>query len=342
MSDPGTGHLTGMQKAALVIMQLSQEHAAVIMREFNDTEAEEIVSEIVRLRRVDPTLVDGVITEFHARTMGSGMNARGGLEFAEELLQASFGAERAAGLIGRVASTMAGTSFEFLDAADANQVSSLLGGELPETKALVLAHLTPHNASEVLAKFDRATRLDVVQAIASMRIATPEAVGIVADSLKHGARAVAAPRERSEVVGGVQPLVDIINRVDVTTEHELLEALEERDPKLAEEVRARMITFADIVRLQSKDVQQVLRGIDSVLLATALKGATRELATVVRDNISERNRESLEEEMLHLGPTRKKQIEEARAEIGRSIRELEADGLITLYRNDEGEEEYVA
>ena len=334
--------LTGMQKAALVIMQLSQEHAAVIMREFNDTEAEEIVSEIVRLRRVDPGLIDGVITDFHARTMGSGLNARGGLEFAEELLQASFGAERAAGLIGRVASTMAGTSFEFLDAADANQVSSLLGGELPETKALVLAHLTPHKASEVLAKFDGPTRLDVAQAIASMRIATPEAVGIVAESLKHGARAVAAPRERSEVVGGVQPLVDIINRADVATEHELLEALEERDPRLAEEVRARMITFADIVRLETKDVQYVLRGVDSVLLATALKGASAELAAVVRENISERNRESLDVEMSDLGPVRKKQIEEARAEIARGIRELESEGTITLHRSDEVEEEYVA
>jgi flagellar motor switch protein FliG len=342
VSEPVIRALTGMQKAALVIMQLSQEHAAVIMREFNDTEAEEIVSEIVRLRRVDPGLIDGVITDFHARTMGSGLNARGGLEFAEELLQASFGAERAAGLIGRVASTMAGTSFEFLDAADANQVSSLLGGELPETKALVLAHLTPHNASEVLAKFDGPTRLDVAQAIASMRIATPEAVGIVAESLKHGARAVAAPRERSEVVGGVQPLVDIINRADVATEHELLEALEERDPRLAEEVRARMITFADIVRLETKDVQYVLRGVDSVLLATALKGASAELAAVVRENISERNRESLDVEMSDLGPVRKKQIEEARAEIARGIRELESEGTITLHRSDEVEEEYVA
>jgi flagellar motor switch protein FliG len=140
----------------------------------------------------------------------------------------------------------------------------------------------------------------------------------------------------------VQPLVDIINRADVATEHELLEALEERDPRLAEEVRARMITFADIVRLETKDVQYVLRGVDSVLLATALKGASAELAAVVRENISERNRESLDVEMSDLGPVRKKQIEEARAEIARGIRELESEGTITLHRSDEVEEEYVA
>jgi flagellar motor switch protein FliG len=341
MSEVALRALTGMQKAALVVMQLSQENAALIMREFSEAEAEEIVGEIVRLRRVDSAVVDTAITEFHDRMLSGGTGARGGREFAEELLLASYGAERAAGLIDRVSSTMAGTSFEFLDAADANQVSSLLLGELPETKALVLAHLTPHNASLVLAKFDGPTRLDVAQAIASMRMATPEAVGIVAEKLKHGARAVVPSRERADVVGGVQPLVDIINRADVATEHELLEALDERDPQLAEEVRARMITFADIVRLEQKDAQQVLRGIDSALLATALKGATAELAAVVRENISERNRETLDDERKNLGPVRKKQIDEARAEIARGIRELESQGIITLHRSDEVEEEYV-
>jgi flagellar motor switch protein FliG len=342
MSEATAAPLTGVQKAALVVMQLSQENAVEIMRQFSDAEAEEIVSEIVRLRRVDAAVVDRTIAEFHERTQSSGTHARGGREFAEELLNASFGAERAAGLIDRVSSTMAGTSFEFLDAADAHQVSSLLAGELPETKALVLAHLNPHKASEVLAKFEGSAQLDVAQAIATMRSATPEAVSIVAESLRRSARSVVAPRERAEVLGGVQPLVDIINRSDVATEHELLEALDARDPKLAEEVRARMITFADIVRLESKDVQQVLRGIDAAMLATALKGAAPELTAIVRENISERNREGLEYELENLGRLKKKQIDEARAEIARGIRELEAQGLITLERNEESEDEYVS
>jgi flagellar motor switch protein FliG len=342
MSEPTAAALTGVQKAALVVMQLSQENAVEIMRQFSDAEAEEIVSEIVRLRRVDSSVVDQTIAEFHQRTVSSGSQARGGREFAEELLNASFGAERAAGLIDRVSSTMAGTSFEFLDAADPHQISSLLNGELPETKALVLAHLTPHKASEVLAKFEGSAQLDVAQAIATMRSATPEAVSIVAESLRRSARSVVAPRERAEVIGGVQPLVDIINRADVATEHELLEALDLRDPKLAEEVRARMITFADIVRLDSKDVQQVLRGIDAAMLATALKGATPDLIRIVSENISERNKESLDYELENLGRLKKKQIDEARAEIARSIRELEAQGTITLERAEETEEdEYV-
>jgi flagellar motor switch protein FliG len=341
MSESTTTGLNGMQKVALVIMQLSQDHAAEVMRQFTESEAEEIVGEIVRLRRVDASVVDRTMAEFYERTQQSLSQSRGGLEFAEELLQASFGAERAAGFIDRVSSTMAGTSFEFLDAVDPAQVSNLIAGELPETQALVLAHLTPGTASQVLAHLEVSGQLDVAQAIATMRAATPEAVSIVADSLRRSARSVAVPRERAEVVGGVQPLVDIINRADVATEHELLEALDQRDPKLAEEVRARMITFADIVRLGAKDVQQVLRGIDAAMLAVALKGAAPELSAIVRENISERNRESLDDELQNLGRLKKKQIDEARAEIARSIRELESQGTISLQRGEEPEDEYV-
>jgi flagellar motor switch protein FliG len=341
MTEPATTALNGVQKVALVIMQLSQDHAAEVMRQFSESEAEEIIGEIVRLRRVDAAVVDQTIAEFYERTQQSVSQSRGGLEFAEELLQASFGSERAAGFLDRVSTTMAGTSFEFLDAADPHQVSSLLAGELPETTALVLAHLTPSMASQVLGKLDSSAQLDVAQAIASMRSATPEAVSIVADNLRRSARTVVAPRERAEVVGGVQPLVDIINRADVATEHELLEALDARDPKLAEEVRARMITFADIIRLEAKDVQQVLRGIDVAMLAIALKGASPELSAIVRENISERNRESLDDELQNLGRLKKKQIDEAQAEIARSIRELESQGTISLQRGEEPEDEYV-
>ena len=170
------------------------------MRQFSESEAEEIIGEIVRLRRVDASVVDKTIAEFYERTQQSVSQSRGGLEFAEELLQASFGTERAAGFLDRVSSTMAGTSFEFLDAADPHQVSSLLAGELPETTALVLAHLTPSKASQVLGKLEAPAQLDVAQAIASMRAATPEAVSIVADSLRRsraiGRRSTRARRGR--------------------------------------------------------------------------------------------------------------------------------------------------
>ena len=170
-----------------------------------------------------------------------------------------------------------------------------------------------------------------------MGSATPEAVRVVADTLKLRAGAVVAPRGPVEVVGGVQPLVDIINRADVATERALLEALDQRDPELAEEVRSRMLTFADIVKLDARDVQQVLHGIDPTVLALAMKGSSDAVIETIRKNLSERNREFLDEEVKTMGPARVSQVEDARAEIVKSIRELEAKGAIRVQRGDEDE-----
>jgi flagellar motor switch protein FliG len=330
-----TRGISGTQKAALVVMQLSQDRAAEIMRQFTEAEAEEIAAEIVRLRRVDQATADAVLSEFHEQALSGRTQARGGRDFAAGLLEASFGAEKAAGLLDRLESSMAGRAFDFLDAAESSQVSILLDGELPDTIALVLAHLKPDQASAVLGKFDASVRADVAQCIATMGSATPEAVAIAAEVLKHRARAVVVPRESQEILGGVQPLVDIINRSDVATERELLAELDLRDPSLAEEVRSHLLNFTDIVRLEARDVQQVIRGIDAAVLAIAMKGASDEIIELIRGNMSERNRELLDDEVSVLGQVRKTQIEEARAAVVKSIRELEAQGAITIQRGDE-------
>jgi len=327
--------LSGTQKAAIVLMNMDQQRAALVMKQFSEIEAEEIAAEIVRLRRVDAAVAESALEEFHALTMRGARGARGGRDFAVGLLEASFGAEKAAGVMNRVASSMAGKAFEFLDSAEPGQIQTLLDGELPQTIALVLAHLRPEHASAVLGALDDDLRTDVAQCIATMGSAAPEAVRVVADTLKIRAGAVVSSREAAEVVGGVQPLVEIINRASAATERALLEALEERDPELAEEVRSRMLTFADIVKLESRDVQQVLRGIDATVLAIAMKGTTESVAEVIRTNMSERNREILDDEIKAAPPVRMSQVEEARAEIVRAIRDLEAQGSITVLRGDE-------
>ncbi|KQV07947.1 flagellar motor switch protein FliG [Leifsonia sp. Root112D2] len=335
----GTTVLTGTQKVAVVLMNMSHEQAAQVMREFSEIEAEEIAAELVRLRKVDSAAAEQALLEFHDLTVQGGWQSRGGRDFATGLLEASFGAEKAAGVMSRVASSMAGKAFEFLDAAESGQISSLLDGELPQTIALVLAHLRPDQASAVLSALVDPLRTDVAQCIATMGTATPEAVSVVADTLKVRAGAVVSPRDAIEIVGGVQPLVEILNRSDVAMERALLDGLDERDPALADEVRSRMLTFADIVKFEARDVQQVLRGIDANVLATAMKGSTETVTEAIRTNLSERNRELLDEEIDALGPVRVSQVEEARAEVVRSIRDLEAQGIITVQRGDE--EEYV-
>lgn len=336
MSDTLTD-LTGTQKVAVVLMNMTNERAAAVMKQFSEAEAEEVAAEIIRLRRVDPELVDRALSEFHELTVHGIRGARGGHDVAVGLLEASFGAERAAGVMDRVTSSMAGKAFEFLDTAEPGQVQTLLDGELPQTVALVLAHLRPEQASAVLTGLLDPLRTDVAQCIATMGSATPESVSVVADTLKLRAGAVVGNREPVEVVGGVQPLVEIINRADIATEKALLEGLDARDPDLAEEVRSRMLTFADIVKLESRDVQQVLRGIDATVLAMAMKGSSQTVTDMIRTNLSERNRLILEEEIESVGPVRMSQVEEARSSIVRAIRDLEAEGAITVQRGDEDE-----
>ena len=337
MSTPTMIDLTGVQKAAVVLMQLGQDAAIEVMRHLTEAEAEEVAAEIVRLRRVGPEVAEKVLDEFYDLSISGRTPARGGQELAEGLLEGAFGAERASGLLGRMNATLAGRSFEFLEDAEPGQLLGILDGELPQTIALVLAHLRPAAASAVIAGLPEGTRTEVAHAIATMSPAAPEAVTIVSDVLKVRAGAVVAPREAAEVVGGVQPLVDIINRSDVATEKALLAGLEELDPLLAEEVRSRMLTFADIAKLDAQHIQSILRSLDLRVLATAMKGATTPVTEAIKRNISDRRRENLEEEIQALGPVRKMAIEEARSEIVRQIREKEAAGEIDVRRGEEDE-----
>ncbi|WP_431246097.1 flagellar motor switch protein FliG [Leifsonia xyli] len=327
--------LTGAQKVAVVLMNMDQQRAAQVMKQFSDEEADEITAEILRMRRVDAGVAEKALNEFHDLATRGTVTTRGGRDIAVGLLEASFGAERATGVLARVASNLAGKQFEFLDAIEPAQVQMLLAGELPQTSALVLAHLRADHASRILTGLDERARTEVAHAIATMGSPSPDAVRVVAETLKQRAGAVGSARAASDAVGGVQPLVDIINRSDAATEKALLEALEQRDPQLAEEVRSRMLTFGDIVRLEARDVQQVLRGVDAAVLAVAMKGAAEAVTEIITTNLSERNREILEDEVRILGPVRISQVEDARAEIVRAIRDLEAAGAITVQRGDE-------
>ncbi len=335
MNDVKSAPLTGTQKAAVVLMNMDQQRAAQVMKQFSEAEADEITAEILRLRRVDPAVAERTMNEFHELTVKGGTLTRGGRDIAVGLLEASFGAEKAVGVMNRVASSMAGKAFEFLDSVEPGQIQMLLAGELPQTIALILAHLRAEHASRVIGGLDDTLRTEVAHSIATMGSASPEAVRVVADTLKQRAGAVVASREAADVMGGVQPLVEIINRADVTTEKSLLEGLDVRDPELAGEVRARMLTFADIVKLEPRDVQRVLRGVDAAVLAVAMKGTTDQVIEIIRGNLSERNREILDDEIRILAPVRMSQVEDARADIVRAIRDLEAEGSIIVQRSDE-------
>ncbi len=332
--------LSGTQKAALILIQLGREQAARVMANMDEAEIEELTTEIARLERIDPTIADSVLEEFYDSSVaGTGFAGRGGLGFAQQVLEDSLGRERAAGMLERLTSSLQGQPFEFLQYADARQVVSLLTGEHPQTIALVLAHLRAEHASAIMTGLPPTTQAEVAHRIALMERAAPDVVSVVAESLQRKATAVLTPQELS-AVGGVQPLVEIINRADPTTEKLILEGLESRDQALAEEVRSRMFVFADIVLLEDRAIQLVLRGVEMSSLATALKGASDEVSDKILRNLSERARENLVEELELLGPVRLSMVEDARANVVQVIRRLEEGGEIVIRRD--GEDEYVA
>ncbi|WP_421732349.1 flagellar motor switch protein FliG [Cellulomonas sp.] len=330
--------LTGSQKAAMLLVQLGRDRAARVMAQLDVAEIEELTAEILRLDRVDQSMADEVLEEFYAASV-IGPGVGGGLVLAQHLLEASLGVEQAAGMMERLQTSMAGQPFEFLQQADARQVISLLSGEHPQAIALVLAHLRPEHASAILAGLERDLQGEVAHRIALMERASPDVVTVIAESLQRKASTVLAPRELAPV-GGVQPLVEIINRADPTTEKLILEGLSSRDEALAEEVRSRMFVFGDIVLLEDRAMQLVLRQVETPELSVALKGVSDEVRDTVLRNLSERARENLVEEIDLLGPVRLSQVEDARAGIVQVIRRLEESGQIVIRRD--GEDEYVA
>ena len=329
--------LTGRQSAAVVLMNIDRAAAIEVMKHLSEAEAEAITAEIIGLQNLDVATTAQALGDFQRIAAGHLPPARGGRDIAARLLEESFGSERATALLGRVGSV--NSAFDFLGAADPTQIAGLLDGELPQTVALVIAHLSTDHAAAVLAALPESSRTDVAQAIATMGTASQDAIAIVAESLK-ARTGVLASRDAPERLGGVAPLVEIINRSDASIEKSLLESIENRDRTLADDIRSRMFTFADIVRLDDRDAQRVLRGVDLRTLALALKGAGDSITEVIRRNVSERNRENLDLESRSLGPVRVSQVEEARAEIVHMLRGMEAAGEISVQRTDEDEYVY--
>jgi flagellar motor switch protein FliG len=331
--------LTGTQKAALVLIQLGNAAASRILHQLNDEEIEQITTEIARLQHVDDETVASVLDEFKASSSRSPGFNQGGITFARKLLEETIGKDKAAQVLERLAGQIQVQPFEFLMHADARQVVSLLTGEHPQTIALVLAHLRPEHASAIMTGFSPEIQTTVARRIALMEKASPDVVAVVADQLKRKATAVLTTTEMS-VVGGVQPLVEIINRADAATEKLILEGLAVTDPELADTIRSMMFVFADITLLEDRAIQLVLRGVETSTLATALKGADDAVKEKILKNMSERARENLEEEIDLLGRVRMSLVEESRSHVVQVIRKLEESGEIMISR--EGEDDYVA
>lgn len=334
-----TPQLTGLRKAAILMVQMGKDHSARIIGNLRDAEVEDLTAEIARMGSIAPEQARAVMEEFHSIAMSRQLTQHGGLEYARELLEASLGPERAAEILSRLSVPMPDMPFGFLAHADPRQVLSFVQHEHPQLIALVLAHVPAMLASQILSGLEAELQSDVAHRIAVMDRTSPEIIRQVESALERKLSSVLQPTELS-TVGGLQPLVEIINRTDRITERLILDGLEGRDPELAEEIRRRMFMFDDVVHLDDRAVQLVLRQVDKTDLATALKGVNADVREKVLRNLSERASEDLKEEIDMLGPVRLRQVEEAQAKIVQVIRALEDSGQVEIQRVDE--DEYVA
>jgi len=325
----------GLRKAAILLIQLGQERASAVLRHMSDSEVEAITAEIARLDAISSAETDEVLGEFHGLMLARAHIAQGGFGFAQQLLQSSMGDERAQEIMERLHAAAVQMPFQFLHRADPAQLRGFIAEEHPQVIALVLAHMTPDKASLLLSGLPNHVQAVVAHRIAVMDRTSPEIIRAVESVLERKLSSMLQPTEVSRV-GGVDPLVNIINRSDRPTERLIVEGLEGLDPALAEEVKSRMFMFEDIVGLDDRSVQQVLRQVDSGELALALKGVSAQVREKITSNLSERAAQNLLDEVELLGAVRLAQVEEAQQGVIRTIRQLEEQGQITVRRgNDE-------
>lgn len=334
MTTPVDTEISGVRKAAIMLVQMGKDQSARIMSQLRDTEVEEITAEIMRLGHIDGITADGVLDEFTTMVRANRYLHQGGMAFAREVLEATLGRDAAEVLVARLSAAAQDVPFGFLQSADPRQVLSFLQDEHPQTIALVLAHMPATLASQILSGLAGELQADVAHRIAVMDRTAPDIIRQVEATLERKLSSVLQPSDLS-TVGGLMPLVDIINRADRATERLIMEGLTAKDPELAETIRSKMFMFEDITTIDDRGIQLVLRQVETNDLATALKGVREDVREKVTRNLSERAAENLIEEIETLGAVRLSQVEESQAKIIQAIRTLEESGQIVISRGDD-------
>ena len=332
-------NLTGAQKAAILLLKLGQEHSANVLKLLGDSEVTAITAEIVRAHTIRKEDTDVALKEFATLVVAGNHLQAGGLATAQALLEASLGAARATEIIENLKQTMVKAPFEFLKNADPRQILNFLSAEHPQTIALVLAHVHADIASMVVGGLPEELQRDVSIRIATLDQSSPEVIAMLEAQLEKRLSSVVKSQDNRAAADGVQTLIEILNRSDRATERSIFEGLEHHNEELADEVRSRMFVFEDIVTLDDRAVQLVLRQVDTKELATALKGVRNEVKMKIMRNMSERAAQNLDEEITLLGAVKMKTVEEAQGAIVRVIRALEESGQVVVTR---GTDEYVS
>lgn len=325
--------MNGRQKAAVLLVSLGAEASAEVFKHLRQDEIDELTLEIAGIGHVPQERKQAVVEEFYETALAQDYIAEGGLEYARAILERALGSDRANDVMTRLSGAIQVSPFEFLRRTDAGQILNVIANEHPQTVALVMAYLPPETAAQVVSSLPDDLQAEVAMRIALMDRTAPEVIREIERVLERKLSSVINQDFTS--AGGLRSLVDLLNQVDRTTERTILETLEEQNPELADEVRRMMFLFEDIVVLDDRSIQQVLREVDTKELAVALKGTSDEVQEKIYANMSERAAAIIKEDLEFMGPVRVKTVEEAQQKIVAVIRRLEDAGQIVIVRGGE-------
>jgi flagellar motor switch protein FliG len=325
-----SNELSNKQKAAILLIALGPEVSSQVFKHLKEDELEKLTLEIANQRKVTQEQKEKVLTEFHQMLMANNYISSGGLDYAREILEKAVGADKAISIINRLTSSLQIRPFDFARKTDPSQLLNFIQNEHPQTIALIMSYLQPDQSGSILSSLPPERQVDVAKRIATMDRTSPDVLKDVERILERKLSSMVTQDFTS--AGGVDSIVEILNRVDRSTERTIMENLEVQNPELAEEIKRRMFVFEDIVLLDDRSLQLVLREIESKDLALALKASSNEVAGKIYKNMSKRAADMLREEIEYMGPVRIRDVEEAQQKIVNVIRRLEESGEIVVAR----------
>ena len=322
--------MTGLQKASILLISLGPEKSSQIFRHLKEEEIEQLTLEIANIKSVSPEAKEDVLNEFYEICLGQQYIAEGGISYAKELLEKALGKEQAMNIMNKLTASLQVRPFEFVRKTDPNQILNFIHDEHPQTIALILAYLPSAQSASIISELAPEKQAEVTKRIALMDRTSPDVIHEVEKVLER--KFAALINQEYTIAGGVDSTVSILNAVDRGTEKNIMENLELDNPELAEEIRRKMFVFEDILSLDDKSIQRVLREIENNELALALKNSNAEVQAVIFNNMSQRLSAMIKEDMEYLGPVRLKDVEEAQQKIVNVIRRLEDTGEIIISR----------
>ena len=325
-----TQEYSGIQKAAILLIALGPERSADVFKHLKEDEIEELTLEIANTRSVSPQVKEEILEEFYQVCLAQQYIAEGGIGYAKELLDKALGAEKAQEVITKLTASLQVRPFEFVRKTDPSQLLNFIQDEHPQTIAMILSYLTAPQASMVIGALAPEKQADVAKRIALMDRTSPDVIKEVERVLERKLSSLV--NQDYTIVGGVDAIVNILNAVDRSKEKHIMESLEIEEPELADEIRKKMFVFEDILLLDDRAIQRVLRDVDNADLGVALKAANEEVQNVIFKNLSKRLAAMIKEDMEFMGPVRMKDVEEAQQKIVSVIRKLEDAGEIVISR----------